>query len=971
MGVGATGGGGGGGGGGDGGSGGAGDSRGSLPSLTSMGSGLGDGHGCTDTPPACGGGGAGGASGGTTLTFFADSPADLDGWLVAAARAAAAAPPPGSPQVTDFYELGHKIGGGVQSEVFQATDRITAAPVAVKVIRRRPRSGIAVGGGVSADGGAGDGDGAHDASPPPAPSPVVAEGLEPHPDSAVARAAASGSVEETYLARELDILRSLRHPHVLRTLDIFSTPSFVHVVTEVLAGSELYDYVSEASFSEAAAAAALRDVLEGVAYLHRRGIVHRDIKLENLLCENTVPPLQVKLADFGFSVRVHADRGGDDDSDDPWGGVRARSGGLSPPGSPPSPPSPSTSSYDPDASLCALVGTSYYLAPEMLRRQRYGKPVDLWAVGVVAYLCLSGRFPFGGGDTTEYFTQVLERELFFPPDEWGDVSAAAKDFVSALLTKDPARRMTVEEAVAHPWLALAHPRPVGVPFRLPSAVPLPSALPGEVVHCHPTAAVTTAAAGGAGGSVGDDGGGGGGGGAGATPVGACLTSSVESDEDDGWGTTDSTAPFPHVALSAGVAVPPPPPPSRGHTRRGAAKKAAATAARTPYGGTTASPRSVASSPRGGPAATTGGVPERPTSWRPPSAWGASPLATATRSPVSGMSTSTAVSSCTVSSGATTGGGGGRTAGATTAGTTTTIVAGVDPPTCVSDDYTSLPSVLTFAPSGGGDSSGGGATGSTVSAAAAGTFSPAASVASRPGLAARFRRHDPSSPPPPTGDGVKRRGRWHRPGGGGTPNGPALTSEEKTEATTAAMAVAAAGTAHGGTRLPSPPPRASAGSGGRGFDGYSWGHPSGWGLPTGPWGGTPGDVEEDPPDEFSKLPFQSGGRLGVLAVVARAVAAVRVVPAAASAVLVVAVASAARGRRRRPPSTMTMATPPLPTAPWYRPAAAAAAAAGRAHGRPQQLPRQAVVGACCSPRRACGGRGVPRMGVGLARCSPSP
>eukprot|EP00168_Porphyra_purpurea_P006538 TRINITY_DN1804_c0_g1_i2.p1 TRINITY_DN1804_c0_g1~~TRINITY_DN1804_c0_g1_i2.p1 ORF type:complete len:521 (+),score=96.45 TRINITY_DN1804_c0_g1_i2:1997-3559(+) len=157
----------------------------------------------------------------------------------------------------------------------------------------------------------------------------------------------------------------------------------------------------------------MRDILSGLAALHDAGIAHRDVKLENLLAVNVAPPLVVKIADFGLCATVDGDH--------------------------------------PDACLTDLVGTSFYLAPEILSGEPYGRPVDLWAAGVTLYLCLSGRFPYGG-EPAEYYEQVLDRPVYFPTEDWEGISADAQSLVQGLLAKDPSQRLTATEALTHPWL---------------------------------------------------------------------------------------------------------------------------------------------------------------------------------------------------------------------------------------------------------------------------------------------------------------------------------------------------------------------------------------------------------------------------------------------------------------------------------------------------------------------------------------
>ncbi|GAB0493796.1 hypothetical protein MMPV_005081 [Pyropia vietnamensis] len=222
-------------------------------------------------------------------------------------------------------------------------------------------------------------------------------------------------LQVAYLEREMAIVSRLSHPHIVSTLDIFRTPERVYFVQEYMGGNELYDFIAEQdNFSEAEAAHALRDVLSGIAYLHDADLAHRDIKLENILCANRHAPLAVKIADFGFTCAVRGDA----------------------------------------QDLHALVGTSFYLAPELIAGTGYGRAADCWAVGVTMYLCLSGHFPYGG-EPEEYYEQVLEDPVYFPEEDWATITPAAKHLIRRLMDKDPAKRATAAEALAHPWFRLA------------------------------------------------------------------------------------------------------------------------------------------------------------------------------------------------------------------------------------------------------------------------------------------------------------------------------------------------------------------------------------------------------------------------------------------------------------------------------------------------------------------------------------
>eukprot|EP00179_Madagascaria_erythrocladioides_P006021 CAMPEP_0198317226 /NCGR_PEP_ID=MMETSP1450-20131203/6777_1 /TAXON_ID=753684 ORGANISM="Madagascaria erythrocladiodes, Strain CCMP3234" /NCGR_SAMPLE_ID=MMETSP1450 /ASSEMBLY_ACC=CAM_ASM_001115 /LENGTH=396 /DNA_ID=CAMNT_0044020415 /DNA_START=190 /DNA_END=1380 /DNA_ORIENTATION=+ len=212
-----------------------------------------------------------------------------------------------------------------------------------------------------------------------------------------------------YLRREVRILLAIDNPNVIRTFDIFDSPDRLYFVMEFLPGGELFDIIAnENHFAEPKARDVMGQILNGVAHLHSHNIVHRDIKPENILSTRASFPLEVKLTDFGLSNFVE------------------------------------------DTLLASYVGTPYYLAPEIYRKQQYGFEVDLWACGVVLYILLSGKFPFWGKSEHEYWERVY-KGVKFPPREWEDVSDEAKDLVSSMLNIDPKRRPTAANARNHAW----------------------------------------------------------------------------------------------------------------------------------------------------------------------------------------------------------------------------------------------------------------------------------------------------------------------------------------------------------------------------------------------------------------------------------------------------------------------------------------------------------------------------------------
>ncbi|KAA8497106.1 putative myosin light chain kinase [Porphyridium purpureum] len=220
--------------------------------------------------------------------------------------------------------------------------------------------------------------------------------------------------ELQYLARETAIMKKLDHPHCVETLDIFDSDGKIWFVMELLKGGELFDIVSEMHhFTEAQAVEVARQIVSGIAYLHANKIVHRDIKPENVLCVNRTFPLQCKITDFGLSNFL--------------------------------PDTPDTS-----LALKSYVGTPNYVAPEVMLQRPYGPAVDIFAVGVVLYILLCGRFPFYGERDDEYLARCRRGPKFLDK-YWAGVSEDAKDLIVKMTAYDPNERPSAEEVLEHSW----------------------------------------------------------------------------------------------------------------------------------------------------------------------------------------------------------------------------------------------------------------------------------------------------------------------------------------------------------------------------------------------------------------------------------------------------------------------------------------------------------------------------------------
>ncbi|XP_047198178.1 calcium/calmodulin-dependent protein kinase type II delta chain isoform X27 [Hippoglossus stenolepis] len=252
------------------------------------------------------------------------------------------------------------------------------------------------------------------------------------------------------LDREARICRLLKHPNIVRLHDSISEEGFHYLVFDLVTGGELFeDIVAREYYSEADASHCINQILESVSHIHQHDIVHRDLKPENLLLASKMKGAAVKLADFGLAIEVQAEQ-------QAWFG---------------------------------FAGTPGYLSPEVLRKDPYGKPVDIWACGqstrinacmlpqlsftrkfvhrecvcvcacvclcasgVILYILLVGYPPFWDEDQHKLYQQIKAGAYDFPSPEWDTVTPEAKNLINQMLTINPAKRITADQAIKHPWV---------------------------------------------------------------------------------------------------------------------------------------------------------------------------------------------------------------------------------------------------------------------------------------------------------------------------------------------------------------------------------------------------------------------------------------------------------------------------------------------------------------------------------------
>ncbi|CAG5133824.1 unnamed protein product, partial [Candidula unifasciata] len=215
---------------------------------------------------------------------------------------------------------------------------------------------------------------------------------------------------------EISIMNQLHHPKLINLHNAFEDKYEMVLILEFLSGGELFDRIAAEDYkmSEAEVINYMRQVCEGLKHMHEHSIVHLDIKPENIICE-TKKASSVKLIDFGLATKLN-----------------------------------------PDEIVKVTTATAEFAAPEIVDRDPVGFYTDMWAVGVLAYVLLSGLSPFAGEDDLETLQNVRRCDWEFDNDAFSSVSPEAKDFIKSLLLKDPKKRMTVHDSLEHAWLKGDH-----------------------------------------------------------------------------------------------------------------------------------------------------------------------------------------------------------------------------------------------------------------------------------------------------------------------------------------------------------------------------------------------------------------------------------------------------------------------------------------------------------------------------------
>ena len=219
---------------------------------------------------------------------------------------------------------------------------------------------------------------------------------------------------------EIEILKNLDHPDIVRIMEFYNTEESYYIINEYCPGGELFDQINK-RFSETQIAVMFRQILSGLAYLHSNNIIHRDLKLENILIkeiekskETNEDLFVLKIIDFG-TAKI----------------------------------------FDKTKKAKAIVGSSYYIAPEVLNK-KYNNECDLWSAGVILYMFIVGHAPFDGKNDREIMEKVKKGNFLKNEERWIKASNEVKDLINKLLIYEPEKRLTAFQALKHPWFKVTN-----------------------------------------------------------------------------------------------------------------------------------------------------------------------------------------------------------------------------------------------------------------------------------------------------------------------------------------------------------------------------------------------------------------------------------------------------------------------------------------------------------------------------------
>ncbi|XP_071424221.1 death-associated protein kinase 2 isoform X1 [Pithys albifrons albifrons] len=275
-------------------------------------------------------------------------------------------------QVEEIYDIGEELGSGQFAIVRKCRERSTGVEYAAKFIKKRQ-----------------------------------------------SRASRRG-VSRDDIEREVTILQHVLHPNIVTLHDIYENKTDVVLILELVSGGELFDFLAQKeSLSEEEATRFIKQILDGVNYLHSKKIAHFDLKPENImLLDKNIPIPHIKLIDFGLAHKIED-------------GVEFKN----------------------------IFGTPEFVAPEIVNYEPLGLAADMWSIGVITYILLSGASPFLGETKQETLANITAVNYDFDEEFFSNTSDLAKDFIQKLLVKDTRKRLTIQEALSHPWITQLREEP--------------------------------------------------------------------------------------------------------------------------------------------------------------------------------------------------------------------------------------------------------------------------------------------------------------------------------------------------------------------------------------------------------------------------------------------------------------------------------------------------------------------------------
>lgn len=238
------------------------------------------------------------------------------------------------------------------------------------------------------------------------------------------------------LRSEIKMLQTLDHPNIIKMYEAWESKKHVYLILELAEGGDLFDnLMRNESYSEKDAALIFRQMLSAIQYCHENGVTHRDIKLENFLFCKT--PSDHDEDNDSISSSEDDEDGGNTSE----GTLKLIDFGLS-----------KRFIGSGIARMRSTVGTSYYVAPEVLKKKQYGNECDMWSLGVVLFMLLSGKSPWLADTEPAILSAVVNGKYVFVESDWVGISDSARDLVKKLLCIDPNTRLTATQALAHPWM---------------------------------------------------------------------------------------------------------------------------------------------------------------------------------------------------------------------------------------------------------------------------------------------------------------------------------------------------------------------------------------------------------------------------------------------------------------------------------------------------------------------------------------